>query len=88
MGVNNPLAGHPDQMTATSVVNKFPIFMVSADMSAYSLMWQFNPIHNFTPYFSKTYLFSHLHLSFASVLYCFRLPMKILCASLTTPKEQ
>jgi citrate lyase synthetase len=40
MGVTNPLAvGHHYQMTATSVVNKFPIFMVSTDMSQYSLMW-------------------------------------------------
>jgi hypothetical protein len=62
--------------------------MVSIDMSPYSLTWQFNPIHNFTPYFSKTHLFSHLHLSFASILYCFGLPMKILCASLTSPQEQ
>jgi hypothetical protein len=83
MGVTNPLAGgHPDQVTATTVVNKFPIFMVSTDMSPYSLMWQFNLIHNFTPYFSKTHLFSHLHLSFARVLYRFGLLMKIPCASL------
>ena len=89
MGVTNRLAGgHPYQVTATSVVNKFPIFMASTDMSPYSLMWQFNPIHNCTPYSSKTHLFSHLHLSFASVLYCFGLPMKILCASLTSPRNR
>jgi len=46
MGVTNRLVGgHPYQVTATSVVNKFLIFMASTDMSPYSLMWQFNPIH-------------------------------------------
>jgi len=40
MGGTNLLAGgHPDQVTATSMVIKFPIFMVSTDMSQYSLMW-------------------------------------------------
>ena len=77
----------PDQVTATSVVNRFPVFMISTDMSPYSLMWQFNPIHNFTPYFSKLHLFSHSYLSFASGLNCLGLLMKILCASLISPRN-
>jgi len=86
MGVTNPLAGHPDQVAVTSVVIKFPIFMVSTDMSPYSLM-SFNLIHKFTPYFSKTQVFSHLRVSFANVFYCFSLLMKILCASLISPRN-
>ena len=47
-------------------------------MSPYSLTCQFNPLHTFTPYFSKLHLFSHLYLSFASGLHLLGLLTKIL----------